>query len=63
MSPIAVASGLALGLGALLAARGLWQLTDKALDEAARRKGYWPLNAGLVLIAGSVIVFTRFSGG
>jgi len=63
VSPLAVGLGLALGLGILLALRGLFRLLDKSLDPEARRKGYWALNAGLALIAGSVIVFSRFSAG
>ena len=63
MNPLAVGLGLALGLGILLAVRGLRRLTDKSLDRDARRKGYWALNAGLVLMAGSVVVFSRLSAG
>ena len=63
MNPVAVGLGLALGLGILLVARGLRRLTDKSLDPDARRKGYWPFNAGLALIAGSIVVFSRLSAG
>lgn len=63
MNPLSVGLGLALGAGVLLVARGLSRLSDKTLDPEARRKGYWTLNAGLALIAGSVVVFSRFSAG
>ena len=63
MSPLSLGLGAALGLGVLLVARGLRRLSDKTLDPEARRKGYWALNAGLVLMAGSVVVFSRLSAG
>jgi len=63
VNPAAVGLGLALGLGVLLVARGLRLLTDKSLDPDARRRGYWPFNVGLALIAGSVVVFSRLSAG
>jgi len=63
VNPLAVGLGLALGLGVLLVVRGLRRLSDKTLDPEARRKGYWALNAGLALMAGSVVVFSRLSAG
>ncbi len=63
MSPLAIGLGVALGLGVVLVVRGLRRLTDKTLDPDARRKGYWALNAGLALVAGSVIVFSRLNAG
>ena len=50
--------GVLLGAGALLAWRGFRIVTDKARDAAARRKGFWWLNGGLVLIALSALAFS-----
>lgn len=50
--------GILLGTGALLAWRGFRIVTDNALDAAARRKGFWWLNGGLVLIALSALAFS-----
>ncbi len=61
MSPFAIGLGVALGLGVVLVVRGLRHLSDKSLDLDARRKGYWALNAGLALVAGSVVVFSRLT--
>jgi len=63
VNPLSIGLGLALGLGVVLAVRGLGRLRDKALDADARRKGYWALNAGLALIAGSIAAFSRLSAG
>jgi hypothetical protein len=63
VNTLSIGLGLALGLGTVLVARGLRRLTDKALDPDVRRKGYWALNAGLALIAGSIIAFSRLSAG
>ena len=46
--------GAALGAGSLLIFAGLRVLTNKRLDEAARKRGYWPLNGGLLLAAVSM---------
>lgn len=46
--------GAALGAGSLLILVGLRTLTNKRLDEAARKRGYWPLNGGLLLAAVSM---------
>lgn len=51
--------GIVLGAGGLLTFMGMRTLTNKALDDAARKRGFWPLNAGLVLIAVSVFLFSR----
>ena len=50
--------GVLLGAGALLTWHGFRIITGKTRDAAARRKGFWWLNAGLVLIALSVLAFS-----
>lgn len=54
MSWTPIVLGIALGGGALLSFAGLRTLMNKQLDEAARKRGFWPLNGGLVLMAVSV---------
>ena len=54
--------GVALGLGVVLIFKGIRRLCDKSLDEANRRRGFWPLNGGLLLVAISIIVLIRSSG-
>ena len=54
--------GIALGLGAVLIFKGIKRLFDKSVSEEERRKGYWSLNGGLLLVAISIIVLARFSG-
>lgn len=61
MDWIPLVLGAMLGFGALLAYQGVRTLADKSLDEQARRKGFWRLNGGFVLIALSVIAFTRIA--
>lgn len=63
MNIFVIGLGLALGLGGVLVMRGLRRLSDKALDPDVRRKGYWALNAGLVLVAGSIAVFSQLGAG
>jgi hypothetical protein len=55
--------GVALGGGALLIFVGMRKLTNRELDDAARRKGFWPLNAGLVLAAVSMYLMLQARGG
>ena len=50
--------GAMLGAGVLLAVMGLRTLADRKLDDRARRRGFWPLNGGLLLTAASVYFFT-----
>ena len=50
--------GAMLGAGVLLAVMGLRTLADRKLDDRARRRGFWPLNGGLLLTAASVYLFT-----
>ncbi|PPR09449.1 MAG: hypothetical protein CFH41_02479 [Alphaproteobacteria bacterium MarineAlpha11_Bin1] len=51
MQPLPTLLGILLGAGALLVAIGFRKLTNKSQDEDQRKKGFWPLNAGLVLAA------------
>ena len=46
-----------LGAGMLLMVMGFRLLTNQKLDDRSRRRGFWPLNAGLVLAAASVYLF------
>lgn len=55
--------GLALGGGALLSYRGFRKLTNKELDDAARRSGFWSLNGGLVLMAVSMVMMVQAKAG
>ena len=55
--------GVMLGLGCVFVFRGIGTLRNKELDATARRKGYWPLNAGLTLIAISAFLIVRLKGG
>lgn len=43
--------GALLGAGVLLAFMGVRTLTNKNYDDDRRKKGFWPLNAGLILAA------------
>lgn len=49
--------GALLGAGLLLVVMGLRSLTNTALDEKSRKRGFWPLNAGLILAAVSMYMF------
>lgn len=49
--------GAALGAGLLLVVIGFRTLTNRNLDDAGRKRGFWPLNAGLILAAVSMYVF------
>ena len=55
MSPLLL--GAMLGAGALLAFMGARTLADRSLADDRRRRGFWPLNAGLVLAAASMYLF------
>ena len=55
--------GAALGCGALLIFVGIRRLSNRKLDEAARRKGFWSLNAGLVLAAVSMYLMLQIRAG
>lgn len=54
--------GAMLGAGVLLVVMGLRMLADRKLGDRARRRGFWPLNGGLILTAVSVYLFMT-SGG
>ena len=43
--------GALLGAGVLLVFMGIRTLTNKNYDDDRRKKGFWPLNAGLILAA------------
>ena len=43
--------GALLGAGVLMVFMGFRTLTNKNYDEVRRKKGFWPLNAGLILAA------------
>ncbi|MEX2455256.1 MAG: hypothetical protein WD470_11160 [Rhodospirillaceae bacterium] len=49
--------GAMLGAGLLLIVMGLRSLANRKLDDRARRRGFWPLNVGLVLAAFSMYLF------
>ncbi len=49
--------GAALGGGLLLVVMGFRTLTNKELDDDDRKRGFWPLNAGLILAAVSMYLF------
>jgi hypothetical protein len=55
--------GGSLGAGCLLVFIGLRRLTDRRLDETARRRGFWPLNGGLLLAAVSMYLMTQQAAG
>ena len=49
--------GATLGAGLLLVVMGFRTLTNRNLDDAGRKRGFWPLNAGLILAAVSMYLF------
>lgn len=55
-----IVPGLLLGLGAVLIWKGFRKLTDKSLAEDERRRGFWPLNGGFLMVAVSIILVLRF---
>ncbi|MFT5486568.1 MAG: hypothetical protein ACI9JL_001759 [Paracoccaceae bacterium] len=57
MDFIPLLMGAALGGGLLLVVIGFRTLTNKELDEDHRKRGFWPLNAGLVLACVSMYLF------
>lgn len=63
MSWLPLLLGAALGGGALLSYRGFRRLTNKDLDEAERKRGFWPMNGGLLLMAVSMILMVQAKAG
>ena len=55
--------GAVLGAGILLCFVGLRTLMNKQLDDESRRRGFWPFNGGLVLVAVSAYLMLQFKGG
>jgi len=51
--------GLAGGGGVLLVWWGLMRLRNRDLPQAKRRQGWWGINLGLALVAGSMILLSR----
>lgn len=49
--------GAALGGGTLLVVIGFRTLTNRKLDDDTRKRGFWPLNAGLILACVSMYLF------
>ena len=49
--------GAMLGAGVLLIVMGIRTLSNGNLDDPARKRGFWPLNAGLLLVAASMYLF------
>ena len=49
--------GVGLGAGVLLVFMGFRTLNNKNLDDAGRKRGFWPLNAGLIVAAVSMYLF------
>ena len=49
MDLLPILMGAALGGGLLLVVIGFRRLTNKELDDDVRKRGFWPLNAGLIL--------------
>ena len=49
--------GAILGAGVLLIAKGFGNLTNIKFEEEKRKRGFWPLNAGLILVAVSIYLF------
>lgn len=46
--------GVLLGAGLLLIVMGFRTLTNQKLEATDRKRGFWPLNAGLILAAVSM---------
>ena len=53
--------GVGLGIGAILMWRGITTLRNPELEPDARRKGFWSLNIGLVLMAISMVAVMRLT--
>ncbi len=62
MIPDSTVLGAILGIGCICIYRGIVKLRNKELDNSARRRGFWPLNVGLILIAISMILLMHMKG-
>ena len=62
MIPDSSILGALLGVGCICVYRGIIKLRNKKLDSSARRRGFWPLNAGLILIAVSMVLLMQVRG-
>ena len=49
--------GVLLGAGLLLIVMGFRTMTNQKLEESARKRGFWPLNAVLILAAVAMYMF------
>ena len=63
MNWVSTVLGALLGIGCLFIYSGIRTMRNKELSNDARRKGFWPLNGGLALIAVSMVLFIQFRGG
>ncbi|MBI77173.1 MAG: hypothetical protein CMM53_05300 [Rhodospirillaceae bacterium] len=59
MIPESTILGAFLGIGCICVYRGIIKLGNKKLESFERRRGFWPLNAGLILIAISMILLMQ----
>ena len=57
MDLLPILMGAALGGGLLLVVIGFRTLTNKELDDDVRKRGFWPLNAGLIFACVSMYLF------
>jgi hypothetical protein len=51
------------GAGVLLIYLGARRMMDKTLEESARKKGFWPLNGGLILAVLSMYLISQSGNG
>jgi len=63
MNWVSTVLGAVLGIGCVFIYRGIRTMRNKELNDAARRKGFWPFNTGLALIAVSMVLIIQFRGG
>ena len=54
MNWLPIVLGILLGSGAWLGFTGLRTVTNKQLEEAARKRGFWALNGRLILMSVSI---------
>ena len=63
MNWVSTVLGAILGIGCVFIYRGIRTMRNKELNDAGRRKGLWLLNAGLALIAVTMVLIVQFRGG